>query len=183
MTSDGTYPIFNTKSDGYSYIEDVLINPQAANRGEPMAHASYALGATSGILAGKNGAGVAVSELNTLQRTSKLNNLGLDYSSKINTANNIVKGLKLAGYAASGLSVYLSYNQFQSGEIDQYKFALDVFMTGYSHIPIIGQIGGLLYYSIDNLYPGGIYGFGQDYSNQQMNFYNSVGASMTTFMR
>jgi len=156
---------------------------EATNEGGPLAHASYALGATSGILAGKNGAGVAVSELNTLQRTSNINNLGLDYSSKINTANNVVKGLKLTGYAASGLSLYLSYNQLQSGEIDQYKFALDAFMTGYSHIPIIGQVGGLLYYSIDNFYPGGIYGFGKDYSNQQMNFFNSTGASMTTFMR
>lgn len=148
-----------------------------------MTHASYALGATSGILAGKNGARLVVNELNNLQKTSDLNNLGLDYSSKIKPANNLIKGIKLTGYVASGLSVYLSWNQFQSGEIDQYKFGLDVFMTGYSHIPIIGQIGGLLYYSIDNLYPGGIYGFGQDYSNQQINFYNSVGASMTTYMR
>ena len=146
-------------------------------------HTNHWLGLSTSLLGGQLGFGYTLYSFNSLQQTSNSFNLGLNYSNEISKTSKIIKGLKIGGYMTSGVNVYLSFNQWQSGEIDGCKFAADAFMAGYSHIPVIGWFGGLLYYSIDSFYPGGIYGFGKDYSNQQMEFHNSVGFSMTTLMR
>lgn len=107
--------------------------------------------------------------------------LSLNYTKELYRAKSIIRGLKVGGIFTSGVSLAFGYNEWRTGNISNSKFALDVGMTLYAHVPVVGWAAGLQYYIIDSFYPGGISGFSQDYINQQMEFYDAIGYSMRSF--